>query len=120
MPRADWADGPVTQMGTRMEYVPMYWGPKNKWKWDQRVAEMKKNGPYKHIMGFNEPDITPQANMNPYYAAEEYKREITPWKAKGARLGSPAIAYDLNWMATFLTHLNNIGGGSPDFLCIHW
>jgi hypothetical protein len=113
-----WADGPVPEMGTRAEFVPMFWGPKNTAKWNQRVAEMNKKKP-NHIMAFNEPDLSGQANMNPYYAAELFMQQIHPWRAKGVRVGSPAIAYNMEWMATFLAEVKK-RGGAVDFLCIHW
>jgi hypothetical protein len=70
-------------------------------------------------MAFNEPDISSQANMNPYYAAQLYMEQIYPWAAKGTQLGSPAIAYNLNWMGTFLSEVSK-RGGHVDFICIHW
>jgi hypothetical protein len=113
----DWADGPVSQMGS-VEYCQMFWGPSNWDKWNQRKAEMAKKAPT-CLLGFNEPDISSQANMDPGSAASLYMQEIYPWSKKGARLGSPGIAFNLDWMATFLNDLNG-KGGHVDFIVLHW
>jgi hypothetical protein len=113
-----WADGPVPEMPSKVEYVPMFWGPSSWSKWNSRLYEMRQRTP-KHLMAFNEPDISSQANMNPYYAAQLYMEQIYPWAAKGTQLGSPAIAYNLDWMATFLSEVSK-RGGHVDFICIHW
>jgi len=113
-----WQDGPVPQMPSKNEFVPMFWGT-SKWNlWNQRVAEMKKKTP-KHLMAFNEPDVKSQASMDAHYAANVYMKEIYPWAKKGVKLGSPAIVWDLNWMATFLKAVEQ-QGGHVDFLCLHW
>jgi len=110
--------GPVPQMPSKNEYVPMFWGP-SKWNlWDERLAEMKKNTP-KHLMDFNEPDVPSQSHMDPNYAAELFMEQIYPWSKKGTQLGSPAIVWDLSWMATFLSGVEK-KGGHVDFICLHW
>ncbi|KAJ7884801.1 hypothetical protein B0H14DRAFT_2183402, partial [Mycena olivaceomarginata] len=50
-----------------------------------------------HLLGFNEPDITTQADMNPSNAADLWMQEIQPWTANGTKLISPAVAWDLHW-----------------------
>jgi len=113
-----WQDGIVPQMPSKVEYVPMFWGA-SKWSsWQQRVAEMNKKTP-QHLMAFNEPEISGQANMSPAYAAKVYMQEIFPWSKKGVRLGSPAIVYDLKWMDAFLQAIQQ-QGGHVDFICCHW
>jgi len=113
-----WQDGPVSQMPSKNEYVPMFWGSKKWDKWNSRKAEMKKKTP-KHLLGFNEPDISSQGDMDPNYAAQVWMDEIHPWAAKGVKLGSPAVAWDLNWMKSFLDALKK-KGGHVDFITIHW
>jgi len=113
-----WQDGPVPQMPSKNEYVPMFWGPSKTDLWNQRVAEMKKKTP-QHLMAFNEPDVSSQSNMDANYAAQLYMDQIYPWAKKGTLLGSPAIVFNLNWMNTFLTAVKN-KGGHVDFMCIHW
>ncbi|KAJ7698254.1 glycosyl hydrolase catalytic core-domain-containing protein [Mycena rosella] len=113
-----WEDGPVPQMPAKNEYVPMFWGT-SKWdKWSSRKAEMAKNTP-KHLLGFNEPDISSQANMSPADAAGVWMSEIHPYAAKGVQLGSPAVAWNLDWTAQFLAELKK-RGGHVDFITVHW
>lgn len=113
-----WQDGPVSQMPKDVEYVPMFWGPSKWGLWNQRQSQMKNNPP-KYLLTFNEPDVSSQANMNPYYAAQLWMEQIHPWSKKGVKIGSPAIAWDLNWLDTFTKELNK-RGGHYDFVCVHW
>ncbi|KAJ7597858.1 glycosyl hydrolase catalytic core-domain-containing protein [Mycena floridula] len=113
-----WQDGPVSQLDKKLEYVPMFWGTSKWGLWNARKAEMQKNTP-DHLFGFNEPDIHSQGNMDPVYAAQVWMAEIHPWAAKGVKLGSPAIAYDLAWMDKFLNEIEK-RGGHVDFICVHW
>ncbi|KAJ6549034.1 glycosyl hydrolase catalytic core-domain-containing protein [Mycena vulgaris] len=113
-----WEDGPVPQMPSKNEYVPMFWGT-SKWdKWSARKTEMAKKTP-QHLLGFNEPDISSQANMSPASAADVWMKEIHPYAAKGVKLGSPAVAWDLSWTQKFLAELKN-RGGHVDFVTVHW
>jgi Glycosyl hydrolase catalytic core len=105
-------------MPSKVEYVPMFWGPAKWDQWNQRVSEMNKNPP-KYLMAFNEPDVDSQANMDPYYAADLYMQQINPWASKGTKLGSPAIVWNLDWMNTFLSQVQS-KQGHVDFLCLHW
>lgn len=113
-----WADGVVPQMPSKVEYVPMFWGPSQWGSWNTRVSEMNKKLP-KHLMAFNEPDISSQSNMNPYYAGQLFMEQIFPWSKKGVLVGSPAIAWNLDWMGTFLGEVSK-RGGHVDFICVHW
>jgi len=112
-----WAMPPVPQM-SHPEYVPMFWGPSQWGSWNDRLQEMYRNHP-KHVMAFNEPDVSSQSNMNPYEAAQIFMEQIQPWANRGALLGSPAIVWDLNWMATFLEQIHH-KGGDVHFICLHW
>jgi hypothetical protein len=96
----------------------MFWGP-SKWdQWNSRVAEMKKKTP-KHLMAFNEPDVSSQSHLSTAEAASLYMKQIYPWASKGVKLGSPAIVWDLNWMNDFINAINK-QGGHVDFICLHW
>jgi hypothetical protein len=114
----DWQDGPVPQMPSNIEYVYMFWGPSKMNDWNDRVAEMNQNTPA-YVLGFNEPDIESQANMDPSSAAQLYMDQINPWAIKGTKLGSPAIAWSIDWMSAFLSEVDN-KGGQVDFICVHW
>ncbi|KAF7300142.1 Glyco-hydro-cc domain-containing protein [Mycena kentingensis (nom. inval.)] len=113
-----WEYGPVSQMPSNVEWVPMFWGS-SKWdKWSQRKEEMKKKLP-KYLIGFNEPDISGQANMSPQDAAGIWMQEIHPYGQKGVKLVSPAIAWNLDWTASFLSELSK-RGGYVDVISLHW
>ena len=101
-----------------LEFVPMFWGPSAWDKWNARKAEMAKKTPA-HLLGFNEPEISSQSNLDPGYAASLYMQEIYPWSKKGTKLGSPGIAYNLDWMASFLSNVAK-SGGHVDFVVLHW
>ncbi|KAJ7112963.1 glycosyl hydrolase catalytic core-domain-containing protein [Mycena epipterygia] len=113
-----WQDGPVPQMPSKNEYVPMFWGNKKWGDWNSRKAEMAKNTP-KHLLAFNEPDISSQGDMSASYAADVWMQEIHPWGKKGVKLGSPAVAWDLNWTNDFINELKK-RGGYMDFVTVHW
>ncbi|KAJ7708022.1 glycosyl hydrolase catalytic core-domain-containing protein [Mycena metata] len=113
-----WEFGSVPQMPAKNEYVPMFWGT-SKWdQWSSRKSEMAKKTP-QHLLGFNEPDISSQANMSPASAADTWMKEIHPYAAKGVKLGSPAVAWNLDWTASFLAELKK-RGGHVDFVTVHW
>ncbi|KAJ7598055.1 glycosyl hydrolase catalytic core-domain-containing protein [Mycena floridula] len=113
-----WQDGPVSTMPSNLEYVPMFWGS-SKWDlWNARKADMNKKWP-QHLMGFNEPDISSQGNMDPNYAATVWMNEIQPYGWKGVKLISPAIAWDLNWLKTFMNAVAS-KGGNIDMVACHW
>jgi len=113
-----WQDGPVPQMPSAIEYVYMFWGPSKMDDWNDRLAEMQKNTPA-YLLAFNEPDISSQANMDPSSAAQLYMDQINPWASKGTKLGSPAIAYSIDWLSSFLSEVDK-KGGQVDFVCAHW
>lgn len=77
-----------------------------------------------HVLGFNEPDgtsVTGGSNVSPVVAAQLWKTNIEPLKAKGVHLGAPAVTGSqrgLTWLQNFFTACN--GGCSADFLPIHY
>jgi hypothetical protein len=47
-----------------VEFVPMFWGASNVTDSEiQRIKELVDSGVVKNVLGFNEPDLTSQANM---------------------------------------------------------
>lgn len=74
-----------------------------------------------HLLGFNEPDLTEQANLTPEQAAEAWHEYMEPYAGK-AKLGSPAVCngggtVGLNWLGRFL---ETCSGCTIDFIAIHW
>ena len=75
----------------------------------------------KDILGFNEPDLAVQSNCSPERAAEVWKSTLEPLKAKGYRLGSPAVTGGpggKEWMREWFKAC--AGGCNPDFVAVHW
>ncbi|KAF7317237.1 Glyco-hydro-cc domain-containing protein [Mycena chlorophos] len=113
-----WEDGIVPQMPSDLEFVPQFWG-NTKWsQWNSVKSEMNSHWP-KHILGFNEPDISSQANMSPEYAAQVWMQELHPYGTKGVKLVSPAVAYNLDWTDSFISAVAK-SGGWVDMVGVHW
>jgi len=97
------------------EFVPMIWGVSN--MTDQNINALKAgqaNGTYKHLLGFNEPDMAGQANMTVAQAISLWPRLMET----GLILGSPAPSYTNTWFSDFMTQAaaNNL---RVDFICLH-
>lgn len=74
-----------------------------------------------HLLCFNEPDYSGQANLSPADAAAGYKTYMEPFASK-ARLGSPAVTnggspMGLTWLESFLSDCSSC---TIDFVPIHW
>jgi hypothetical protein len=81
------------------------------------------------LLGFNEPEISEQANLNVANAVETWRRKVLPAKEKfGLRLGSPGMSSDVSrskpWLSSFLAQLGDSGpthsGSGIDFVVLHW
>jgi hypothetical protein len=46
-------------------------------------------------------------------------QEIWPYSKRGIKMGSPGIAFDLDWMQNFLGSVTR-RGGRVDFVALHW
>jgi hypothetical protein len=97
------------------EFVPMIWDenvdtPAN-------LAKVKTEG--RTLLGFNEPDMSGQADMT-------VDQALALWpdlQATGMRLGSPAVAYGGDtpggWLDRFMTGARQ-KGLRVDFITLHW
>ena len=99
-----------------VDFVPMQWG-----KWgpsEEALAELtalKEEGKIRYLLGFNEPDHVPQANMTVQEAIDKWPllEEV------GVPLGSPAPANPLgDWMKEFMQEADQ-KGLRVDFVCVH-
>ncbi|KAJ5094837.1 hypothetical protein N7456_010698 [Penicillium angulare] len=104
-----------------VEYIPMLWGTDSIDGWTSAVKTALSGGST-HIMGFNEPDSSSQANMSPADAATYYKEYITPYSDE-ATLISPAVTSSessgegLDWLESFLEDCTDC---EVSALAIHW
>ncbi|WVQ74939.1 hypothetical protein IAR50_004547 [Cryptococcus sp. DSM 104548] len=77
--------------------------------------------PPRDILGFDELDLTGQADCSPSQAAQVWIDVLERLNEKGYRLGSPAVtAGDTGkqWMTDWYCACN--GGCNPDFTAVHW
>lgn len=113
---------------TTLQFVPMMWGApaaNGDTTFLKTVTSLLSAGQnITHVLGFNEPDgtsITGGSNVNPIAAAQLWKTNIEPLKAKGLKLGAPAVTGSqrgLAWLQSFFTAC--AGGCSADFIPIHY
>jgi RNA polymerase sigma factor (sigma-70 family) len=112
----DWADTRQNITApTGVEFVPMMWGAGSVTA--ANLAAAKQQG--KELLGFNEPDMSSQANMTVAQALDLWPR----LQATGMRLGSPAVAYGGDkaggWLDQFMSGAAQ-RGYRVDFITLHW
>ncbi|GAA5823584.1 hypothetical protein JCM11251_000687 [Rhodosporidiobolus azoricus] len=116
----------VTGEGTpNFVFLPMLWGEKLLDGWEEDAKKAIEAGAT-HVLGFNEPDLAEQANMDPTKAAELWKAHIEPLKNL-AKLVSPAVSNGVKtedgkpmgvpWLMEFLAACS---GCTIDAVALHW
>jgi hypothetical protein len=104
-----------------LEFVPMFWGQKVLGEFTSARDESNSFAGATAILGFNEPDHPGEANLSPDAAVSLWKTYIQPLKAKGLRLGAPAVTSDLAvgkpWLQSFISKCT---GCTIDFIPLHW
>ena len=110
----DWWHGPVAG-ATNLDFVPMMWGDHVT---TDALNEAVANSTAGELLGFNEPDITNQANMT-------VERAVKLWSSlenTGLRLGSPAtgrrVLRDDSWFARFMAEAK-AKDLRVDFIALH-
>lgn len=117
----NWNDASDGTLPSGVDYSPMLWGPKMYDGWSAAADSAISSGS-KYLMGFNEPDITSQADLSPAQAASDFKQYLTPYADK-ASLVSPAVSNSgsdgqgLSWMKTFLSECTDC---KISALAVHW
>jgi hypothetical protein len=71
-------------------------------------------------LGFNEPDLAGQSNIDPGYGATLWKQYLEPLKNDGYTLGSPAVTSGASGKVWLQNFLNDCSGCTIDFITIHW
>jgi hypothetical protein len=108
--------GTVPSGVTAPEYVPMLSNAGI--VTDANINALKTaqaNGTYKYLLGFNEPDLSSQANMTVTQAINLWPKLIST----GLILGSPAPSYPAAWFDTFMTQAAALNF-RIDFVCLHY
>lgn len=98
------------------EFVPMCW--------DERFVQIEDflaQDQVSHLLSFNEPDGTDQANMPDIVAAVALHKEL---QKAGLRLGSPACREEgaftsSSWLSRFMTEAD-AQGVRVDYINVHW
>ncbi|KAH8646132.1 glycosyl hydrolase catalytic core-domain-containing protein [Xylariales sp. PMI_506] len=100
------------------EYIPMLWGTAS-----DHTTQWFSNAYYwlsvgsGHLLAFNEPEQSGQANLTPQQAADAFREYLTPFVGV-ASIGAPAVSNDgYAWLSEFLPLCEDCG---IDFIPIHW
>jgi hypothetical protein len=101
-----------------VQFIPQIWGKANVTA--ATLAQAKSEGKAANtLLGFNEPDMSGQANMSVTDALAAWPQ----LESTGMRLGSPAVAYggdtDNGWLDQFMTGAK-AKGLRVDFITLHW
>ncbi|GAA6039759.1 hypothetical protein JCM8097_004207 [Rhodosporidiobolus ruineniae] len=84
----NWGQVPDGTLNSGVEFVPMLWND-NAGSWATNAQNAINSGST-HLLGFNEPDLDSQANMNVTRAATAWRKYMSPFYGK-AKLVSPAV-----------------------------
>lgn len=105
-----WELNVVAGMPSNVPYIPMFWGSTKSAQWTAVQQTIGDSVPGA-VFGFNEPDVTTQANMDPITAANLYYSNITQvYGVKGSNLISPAIVWNVNnWLTPFMSACDKLG-----------
>ncbi|BGP20526.1 hypothetical protein JCM10213_003789 [Rhodosporidiobolus nylandii] len=119
--RYNWAQYPDGPWNSSVEFVPMLWNDVAG-NWFANAQNAIDNGS-KHLLGFNEPDLDSQANMNVTQAVAGWKKYMSPFYSK-ASLGSPAVTnggapMGIAWLQAFAQACPECWA-EIDFVALHW
>jgi len=107
-----------------LEYVPMFWGPKNADTFSTYVnQETILSQGIKHVLGMNEPEQVGQSNLTAAEAVQWWQTYMEPLRQYGVSLGSPAMSAatrSKQWLIDFADACEVAGGCNYDFLALHW
>ena len=112
---------------SKLQFVPMLFGNPSLGDtlFNISVAEQISSGAnISHVLSFNEPDgstSTGGSSVDPKTAAALFKAQVEPLRAKGLKLGAPAVTSSqsgLVWLSSFFDACGN--GCDVDFMPIHF
>ncbi|KAI4247511.1 MAG: hypothetical protein L6R40_001459 [Gallowayella cf. fulva] len=124
----NWDSAPGGTIDSSKEFVPMLWNTSQVYHvphWAER-AEAAIAAGTKHLLAFNEPDLTDQANMDVSQSVAGWMEYMEPFHTKhngDVKLGSPSVCNgpEANMGLSYLkSFLDSCGGCHVDFLAIHW
>lgn len=108
---ADSQEGKYQEYG--IQYVPMCWN-NNYSSTNISAYYAAHSNQQNYLLGYNEPNLTDQANMTPAQAAEHWSDVVALAKSNNARLMSPAMNWGtlanysngVQWLQEFFTLVN--------------
>ncbi|GAA6059153.1 hypothetical protein JCM10212_003900 [Sporobolomyces blumeae] len=110
----------------RTEFVPMLWNDDQDHvrHWDEDVKGWIEQGRISHLLGFNEPDLSSQANMTVQQAVEAWDKYLEPYHDEGIKLVSPAVTNGgapggVTWLEGFMDGVEK-KGYHVDAIALHW
>ncbi|KAM0484483.1 hypothetical protein ACHAPX_001909 [Trichoderma viride] len=112
-------DSTTSQKQGWAEFIPMLWGTQSYHtnQWSSNAWYWLNNGGSGHLLAFNEPEQSGQANLSPGDAAAAWRQYMEPFHGH-AQLGAPSVSNDgYNWLSQFLQACS---GCNIDFIPIHW
>ena len=115
----NWSPNPTP--GSSIRFVPMQWNQVDIEKLRDKIIVHGQFIP-EHVLGFNEPERSDQANMSSEQAAQAWIHHIEPLRRLGIRCGSPGISSapeGVVWLESFIANIR-ARGGDIDFYAIHW
>jgi hypothetical protein len=118
----DWAQTPGSGINSGLVYIPMLWNnnAESAASWASNANAAISAGA-DTLLGFNEPDLPTQANMDVGTAVSAWKQYMQPFAGK-VKLASPAVTNGGSPMG--LTYLRNFisscSGCTIDVCAIHW
>ncbi len=104
-----------------LEFVPMIYGEPTK---DYKTVFNEANAAgYKYMLGFNEPDLGSESNIQATTAASRWTNYYVPLKGN-LRLGSPAIStasplVESKWWDTYWNTLSASDKANTSFIAVH-
>jgi hypothetical protein len=111
----NWGTTPNGITAPGVSYVPMIWGAAN--VTSATLAQVKQEGNV--LLGFNEPDLSSQANMTVAQALALWPQLM----ATGMTLGSPAVSSGAatpgGWLDQFMAGAK-ARGDRVNFITVHW
>lgn len=118
----NWDSVPSGSIRTGLEFVPLLWGmgSDHTSQWSAHASAAIASGST-HLLGFNEPDLGSQSNMDVATAVAGWKQYMEPFAGK-ALLISPAVTnggspMGLTWLQNFIQQCTNC---NIHCVAIHW
>jgi len=102
-----------------VEFVPMFWGHSNVTQANvDMINDMYRQGKIFYVMGFNEPDLSDQANLSVANALVDWKF-LSDNLDKGIKLVSPSVSWPgAQWFKDFMTGVQQ-QGLRMDYMALH-